>query len=208
MSTFNPKHHDNDERPQDEPMYSKPARAIMWRAIGAENWMKLLALTLLECLIVFAWSGSFATINGMGSDTFLVDVMPLPLALQDLTLSSMINGILGLLAVVTPLILWHFALSTNVLRNPKSYFIGHPLRMIVGVMLMLLYGLIITLEVMSLMTRIDNSLAHSPIPILGEQPDLLPLVIASAALVLGTCLLGLASAALHRSIYSNFSHLQ
>lgn len=205
MSSFNPKHQDDLLDDIDQmPEYLRP-KQIVWRSLGAESWIKLSALTLLELGGTFAWAASFSSINQIASDIFIADFIPVPEFMENMTAGSLINLFLGGMAVIIPIICWHYAISTDAAKHPKKYFSDQPVRIVVAVMLATAYAMTITLEVMSLLGRIDDTVNHGPIPILGEQPEILPLSIASFALVVGTCLLGLASASLHHALNTRFS---
>lgn len=205
MSEFNPEHAEWHE--QVGISSDTAVSRIQWANIGAETWLKLIMIYIAKIACIFAWGASFSSINPMGNGIFLADILPisLPLALQDVSVSTLINLTLGALAVILPSVLWHYTLRSNVLTNFKEYFEGNPLRISVAALLLISYGMTIALEVMSLLSRIDDSLDTGPIPVLGEQPEILPLAIASAALVLGSCLLGLASASLSRSIHNRYT---
>lgn len=156
----------------------------------------------LETLCVFAWAASFSTINPMGDGIFLVDLLPFPLPdfLKDLSVGGLLNGVLGLIAVATPTAIWHFILRDRILSNITEYFRDDILRIAVGGILLCTYLATVALEILSLLKRIDASLNTGPLDLLESQPELLPLALVSAALILGSCLLGLASAALFHSL--------
>lgn len=184
-----------------------PTERIQYKQFSAGTWLKLTAIGLVKLVTMLAWAASFQGINPMASGIFVADYLPFPLpgALQDLSASFLINLTLGALAVILPSVLWHYALKHDVLHNPRDFFADNPLRITIFGLLVLAYSLTISLEVMALMSRVESSLDTGPIPVLGNQPEILPLAVASAALILGSCLLGLASASLSRSIHSRYS---
>jgi hypothetical protein len=203
MSKFDPDAFENDT-PQEQMMPS-----IGWSDLPAQTKTMLLLLTLLKILAVFAWSASFSQINPMASGVFISDMLPFPLpqALEDLSVGSILNVTLGILAVAMPAVIWHFVLCHHILSDIRGYFEGQPQRIVIGAVLVLTYALTITLEVLSLLARVKDSLGStSPIPTLGDQPELIPLLLVSLSLILGSCLLGLASAALSLSIKNRFEN--
>ena len=201
MSKFNPEHFAESRPEQSAPVH------IGWRDLGTATKLKLVAVCIAEILCALGWAASFSTINPMGGNQFLNDLLPFPLpdAMDDMTIASAINLALGLLAVILPAVLWHYTLQNNVLGDIKGYFNSDPLRMTVASLLGTAYAFLIALEILALRTRVHNSLDTGPIPILGDRPEMLPLALASGALVLGSCLLGLASASLFRSIQNRAS---
>ena len=200
MSTFNQERFTTSAPQSEAPLH------IGWRDLETTTKFKLVGIVGAEILAAFAWGASFSTINPMGSGQFLSDLLPsFPDALQDMTVSSLVNLTLGLLAVLIPAVMWHFILKHDVLGDLRGYFEGNVLRITVGALLGSAYTILIALEILALRTRVHNSLDTGPIPILGDRPEILPLALASGALILGSCLLGLASAALLRSIQNRFS---
>ena len=185
----------------------QPDNNIRWTALSAGTWLRLVALHIAKIVLAFAWGVSFQTVNPIMQGIFLADFLPfpLPVELQNLSASILINITLGILAVTLPSVLWEYALKYDVLRNPRDYFMGNPLRIFVCSLLISTYGLTISLEIMALMNRANANINAGPIPVLGVQAEFVPLAIASAALVLGSCLLGLASAKLSLSISNRYS---
>jgi hypothetical protein len=200
---FDPDAFENNDTPQEQMM------PIGWSDLPAQTKTMLVVLTLLKILAVFAWSASFSQINPMASGIFIGDMLPFPLpqALENLSVGSILNITLGILAVAMPAVIWHFILSHRILSNiRRGYFEDNPQRIVIGAVLVATYALTITLEVLSLLARVKDSLGTaSPIPTLGDKPELIPLLLVSLALILGSCLLGLASAALSISIQNRFN---
>lgn len=186
---------------RDAPPIRHPG-VLDWSNIGTGTKAMLAVVILTELLFSLAWATSFSLVNAMGEGVFLADYLPFPLPeiLQDLSVGSVINLVLGLLAVTTPAVIWHFTLRDRILRDPIGYFEGNILRIVVATILIATYASTIALEVLSLLSRIDSSLNTGPLDLLETQPELIPLALVSAALILGSCLLGLASAALSLSI--------
>jgi len=178
-----------------------PPNPTKWSKLSADIWAKFLALYIAKIACALAWAASFQTINPIASGVFIADLVPFPIPpeLQNFSVSILVNFALGVLAIVLPSIIWRYALD-GVLQNPREYFQGNPLRITICALLLIGYGLTISLEILSLVKRVDNTIDTGPIPVLGDQAEMWPLAIASAALILGSCLLGLASAALSRSI--------
>lgn len=203
--TYDPDAFENDT-PDQQMMPS-----VGWSNLPAQTKWAAFTLLALKGLVAVAWGASISQVNPMASGVFLADYLPFPLpdAMDDVSVGSLINLVLGLLAVIMPTVIWHHALEEDILSDIRGYFAGDIRRIVIATLLLATYALTITLEVMSLLARVDNSMqaANSPIPTLGEQPELLPLLLVSLTLVLGSCLLGLASAALSRSIKHRFSQI-
>lgn len=202
MSKFDPDAF--NDTPQEQMMPS-----IGWSDLPAQTKTMLFVITLLKILAVFAWSASFSQINPMASGVFISDMLPFPLpkALENLSVGSILNISLGFLSVITPSIIWHFILRDKILSDIRGYFEGNTERIVIGAVLILTYALTISLEILSLIARVKDSLGTaSPIPTLGDKPELIPLLLVSLALILGSCLLGLASAALSLSIKNRFEN--
>lgn len=183
--------------------------SVGWTSLPAQTKWAAVTVLGLKLLVAVAWAASISQINPMASGVFLADYLPFPLpeAIDNVSVGSLINLLLGLLAVIMPTVIWHHILEDEILSDIRGYFAGDIRRIVIAAILLATYALTIALEVMSLLSRVDNSMqaVNSPIPILGDQPELLPLLLVSLALVLGSCLLGLASAALSRSIKTHFS---
>jgi len=185
---------------------SLPPAEISWRDVPNQARLKYAGLHLAELVLAIAWGLSIGIVNPIASNLFLADIMPftLPQTLENFTVSHLINFGLGLLAVILPMVMWKFALEHNILKNPRAYFAENPLRITVGSLLVVAYLLIVTLEILALSTRISEQIDTGPIPVLGDKADILPLTIASAALILGSNLLGLATASLSKSLRTHY----
>mgnify|MGYP001579676584 CR=1 FL=1 len=195
MSNFNPENYKTGGAKGQK-------KSMSWIDLDFATRAQLFLYTFAEVFCAAAWAASFSTVNPMGSGIWLADVLPveLPNALQDLSVASLVNFILWLMAVIIPAVLWHFVLRDEVWKDVRGFFHGNLLRTVVGGLLVAIYGCLIALEILALRLRVDNSLDIGPIPILGDTPHAVPLFLASAALVIGSALLGLGSASLIHSI--------
>ncbi|GAB1256172.1 hypothetical protein NBRC116494_06740 [Aurantivibrio plasticivorans] len=205
MSTFDPdqmewKHKSGgSEQPQ-------PIRyTIDYRALELDSWAKLGCVWGGKIIIAVMFAASFMPINPIAVDVFIGDFLPVPDVIGDISMGGLINFGLGLLAVTLPTILWKHALDRAFQSDPKAYFTDAPMRIVIASVLGVAYGLIIALEVLALRSRITASLDQGPIATISEQPEVLPMAIASGALILGSCLLGLASAALTNAIHERYA---
>ena len=147
---------------------------------------------------------SFTVINPIATSVYLSDFLPLPQALENISMNAVINGGLGLGTVLIPTVLWSHVLSDEFKCNPKGFFQNQPIRVAVGGVLGLTYLMLLTLEILALRARVHASLDTGAIALITQQPDILPMAIASIAMILGTILLGLASASLSKSIAKRF----
>lgn len=203
MSAFDPEHFKNttSEKPQ-------PSSHIGWSNLATDTRLKLIGVSTAEVGCAFGWAASFSSVNPVANGVFLADFVPitLPQAMQNISAASLINLGLGFMAVIIPAVLWHLTLKNQILKDVRGYFLGDVLRMAVGGLLGAAYAMLIGLEILSLRLRVTNSLdTSSPIPTLGNPPEILPLALASGALILGSCLLGLASASLFQSIHNRYA---
>lgn len=205
MSSFNPDHKqsemwsaESNKKPYEPPLH------IDFRALTAQAWGALLCIWITKILVALMMGASFTEINPIAQSVYLADSIPLPSMFEDITMGAIINGALGLATVLIPTVIWKYVLSEEFQCNPRGYFLNQPIRTCVGMILLLLYLMLIALEIMALRARIHASLDTGPIQFVKEQPEALPMIIASTAMILGTFLLGLASAALSKSLSKRF----
>ncbi len=184
----------------------QPARyTIDYRALELDSWAKLACIWGGKIIIAVMFAASFMPINPIAVDVFIGNFLPVPDVIGDISMGAFINFGLGLLAVAMPTILWKHALDRAFQTAPKAYFTDAPMRIVIASVLGMAYGLIVALEILALKSRIHSSLDQGPIATIAEQPEILPMAIASGALILGSCLLGLASAALTNAIHERYA---
>lgn len=179
--------------------------SIDFRAMEVDTWVKLTSVWGAKIVIAAMFGASFKPINQMANDVFIGDFLPVPDFIGDITMCALINFGLGTFAVILPTILWKHALDRAFQSDPKAYFAAEPMRIVIASVLGVAYALIIALEVLALKSRITASLDQGPITTISQQPDVLPMAIASGALILGSCLLGLASASLSAAIKDRYA---
>ena len=164
-------------------------------------------LALVLCAEVFNWllhTSNYALVNTVGSDLFIVDVLGLPdiAALTNLTLGTLINGVLGLAAVATPVFLFSQLLARHeeIFADPKTFF-TNGLNAIVTTLLVLLYLFVIGTEFATLYMRVVAESAPSPIPnMAGNEANFWPMLIMSIALIITNAAMGLATAQDRKSV--------
>ncbi len=147
-------------------------------------------------------TGNYSLVNPVGSDVFLVDILALPSLdmLQSLTLGSLVNGMLGLAAVMTPVFLFSQLLEHHekIFEDPKTFF-RRGLTRLVTIFLILLYLIVIGTEFMALYMRVISEATTSPIPnIATEQTGFWPMLMMSLALIFVNAAFGLATAHIFR----------
>jgi hypothetical protein len=163
-------------------------------------------LTLILLAESFNWllhTSNYALVNTVGSDLFIVDVLGLPdiPAITNISVGTLINGVLGLAAVATPVFLFGQLLERHeeIFDDPRSFF-SNGLNAIVTTLLLLLYMFVIGSEFSVLYLRVVAESAPSPIPNLaGHEANFWPMMIMSAALIVTNCAMGLATAHILRS---------
>ena len=141
----------------------------------------------------FNWllhTANYSLVNPVGSDVFLIDALGLPewSLFQNVTVSTLINGVLGLAAVGTPVFLFGQLIERHqeLFANPRSFFAS---------------GLhkIVT-EFAALYLRVQAESAPSPIPALaGHATGFWPMLLMCVALILINAALGLATAHIMRA---------
>ena len=205
MSNFNPDHQKETWSAGSANPSADGYLHIDIRAITVQTWINLFCIWAGKIIVALMMGASFTVINPVAADVYLADFLPLPTLLENITMNAVINGGLGLATVLLPTALWKYVLSDECQANPRGYFIDQPIRVGVAIILLIAYLMLVFLEILALRARIHGSLDSGPIASIGEQPEILPMAIASCALILGTCLLGLASASLSKSIANRFS---
>tara|TARA_R110002072_G_scaffold10244_4_gene47895 strand:- start:629 stop:1255 length:627 start_codon:yes stop_codon:yes gene_type:complete len=205
MSHYNPDHQKDMWSAESASPSGEPYLHIDLRAITIQTWISLILVWSGKIAVALMMGASFTIINPVATDVYLADFLPLPAFLENITMNAVINGGLGLATILLPTTLWKYVLSDECQANPRGYFLNQPVRIGVAVILVLAYLMLILLEILALRARIHGSLDTGPIASIGAQPEILPMAIASCALILGTCLLGLASASLSKSISKRFS---
>lgn len=160
-------------------------------------------------LILFAEGGnwllhtsSYALVNTVGSDLFVLDVLGLPYisGLSDISVNILINSILGLAAVATPVYLFGQLLERHqeIFEEGKNFFKG--LNAIVTALLVLLYLFVISTEFAAFYIRISEETNSSPIPdFSGNEAGFWPMLIMSITLIITNAAMGLATAHILKS---------
>tara|TARA_B110000211_G_scaffold78906_1_gene92520 strand:+ start:1631 stop:2251 length:621 start_codon:yes stop_codon:yes gene_type:complete len=205
MKNFDPEHQKDIWSASDVDQSGSKTLHIDLRAITIQTWISLTFVWIGKIAVALMMGASFTVINPIATDVYLADFIPLPELVENITMNALINGGLGLATILLPTTLWKYVLSDEFQASPKGYFVNQPIRLVVASILTLAYLTLILLEILALKARINGSLDSGPIGFIENQPDALPMVIASGALIIGTCLLGLASAALTKSILQRFS---
>lgn len=205
--SFNTEHHDNDAwraAPTNQGGGGVTTVHVDYKALTIQVWLSITALWGAKLFTALMMGASFSVINPILGDVYLGDFIPVPSFAEDITMGAVVNAGLGMATVILPAVLWSHILSDEFQANPRGYFEGQPIRIAIGIILTFTYLTLITLEVLALESRIHSSLDTGPIRMVQEQPEALPLIIASVALILGTILIGLASASLSKSIAKRF----
>lgn len=154
----------------------------------------------------FNWllhTANYSLVNTVGSDVFLIDALGLPewRVLQNLTVSTLINGVLGMAAVATPVFLFGQLIERHreIFNNPRHFFADALSRIVTG-LLVLLYGFVIVTEFAALYLRVQAESAPSPIPALaGHATGFWPMLLMCVALILINAAMGLATAHILRA---------
>ncbi len=88
----------------------------------------LLAILVAESFNWLLHTANYSLVNTVGSDVFLLDILGLPplRGIQDITVGTLINGVLGLAAVATPVFLFSQLLERHeeLFDNPEI-FVSH-----------------------------------------------------------------------------------
>ena len=164
---------------------------------------KLFLISLAEFFNWVLHTSNYALVNTVGSDLFILDVLGLPdiATLSNISIGTLINGVLGLAAVATPVFLFGQLLERHqeIFSDPKEFF-SNGLNAIVTALLVLLYIFVIGTEFATLYMRILEESAPSPIPTLaGNEANFWPMLIMSIALIITNAAMGLATAHVVRS---------
>lgn len=148
-------------------------------------------------------TSNYALVNTVGADLFVLDVLGLPdiPLLSNISVGILINGVLGLAAVATPVFLFGQLLERHqeIFADTKSFF-SNGLHVVITGMFTLLYLFVIATEFAALYMRIAEETAPSPIASLaGNQDSFYPMLIMSIALIITNAAMGLATAHIIRS---------
>lgn len=182
-----------------DPEQKPPLPPIRFKDLETKAKVMLSSLLLFDLLMAGAWAAAFSQINHMFNDLFVANAIPFLEFLGNLTFNSILSFILGLNAVIIPAVAFHFIIRDEIMNDIKGYFENNVQRIFVATLLAVTWSLIISLEIFSLTKRVEAVNVISPIPSLDE-PNLIPMYFISAILILGSALLGLASASLTNSI--------
>ena len=172
----------------------------------ADRLWVILRLTGALAVEGFNWllhTANYSLVNPVGSDVFLIDALGLPewSLFQNVTVSTLINGVLGLAAVGTPVFLFGQLIERHqdIFANPRSFFASGLHKIVTG-LLVLLYGFVIVTEFAALYLRVQAESAPSPIPSLaGHATGFWPMLLMCVALILINAALGLATAHILRA---------
>lgn len=167
------------------------------------GWLKLFAAMLAEACNWALHTANYSLANPVGSDVFLVDVFGLPPygALENLTVSSLINGVLGLVAVGVPVVMWYFLITKREILNDPRAFFNDRLAKFISILLIVLYAFVVLTEFSALWLRILDETDTGPLPsVSGESVGTAPMVIMSICLIVANAGIGLAVASIYRSL--------
>jgi len=156
-----------------------------------------------EVFNIILHASNYALANPLGSDVFIVDILGLPAlpALSNISVGTLINGVLGLAAVLTPVFLFGQLLDRHqeIFEDAKGFF-SNGINAIVTALLVILYLLVIATEFGALYMRITIETAPSIIPSLSNsEASFWPMLIMSIALIITNAAMGLACAHIMRS---------
>jgi|GEM_PF-3582238 len=154
----------------------------------------------------FNWllhTANYSLVNTVGSDSFLIDTLGLPEwgLIRNLTVATLINGVLGLAAVATPVFLFGQLIERHreIFGNPQSFFADALSKIVTG-LLGCLYAFVLVTEFAALYLRVQAESAPSPIPALANHPTgFWPMLLMCAALILINAAMGLATAHIARA---------
>lgn len=149
-------------------------------------------------------TSNYALVNTVGEDLFVIDVLGLPdiAFLSSISVSTLINSLLGLAAVATPVFLFTQLLERHqeIFEDSRTFF-RNGLHIVVTALFALLYAFVIATEFATLYMRILDESAPSPIPELaGNAGNFWPMLIMSIALIITNAAMGLATAHILRSV--------
>lgn len=172
---------------------------------GDKLWLfgKLFLIFMAEAGNWLLHTSNYALVNTVGADLFVLDVLGLPdiPALSNISVGTLINGVLGLAAVATPVFLFGQLLDrhTEIFEDAKGFF-SNGLNAVVTALFALLYLFVISTEFATLYMRIAEETAPSPIPgFSGSEASFWPMLIMSIALIITNAAMGLATAHILRS---------
>ncbi len=169
-----------------------------------KNTLLFTALLLFEIPNWGFHASNYALANPIGGTTFLVDIWGLPTGtvLDNVTVGILINAMLGLMAVVVPIIMGLFFLEHHHdLFEDHTRFFANGFNKFVCGLILTTYGFVIATEFSCLYLRILEETHTGPIPDLGGEPTgFIPLLLMSCALILANLGLGLLVAYAHRNL--------
>jgi len=148
-------------------------------------------------------TSNYALVNTVGADLFVLDVLGLPdiSILSNISVGMLINSMLGLAAVATPVFLFGQLLErhTEIFDDTKSFF-SSGLHAVITGMMIILYFFVIATEASVLFMRVSEETAASPIAGLsGNEASFYPMLIMSITLIVANAAFGLATAHIIRS---------
>lgn len=162
-----------------------------------------LVLGIIEIFNLALHIANYSLANVVGANYFLVDILGLPPyeLINNLSVSDLLNTLLGMGAVITPIVGWHWFLDhQEEIFEDSSQFFQKGLNRIVGLMIAITYGFVVMSEFSVLMLRILETTTPGPIANIGEeQTGLLPMLIMAVTIILINLGLGFAVASVIRS---------
>jgi len=167
-------------------------------------FLRLLGVAAAETFNWFVHVANYSLANPVGSDLFVIDVLgfpPFP-GLEDITVGLLINGILALAAVATPVFLFSQLLERHneLFGDPKGFFRSGLARLVTA-LLVVLYAFVIATEFSALYLRVQAESAPSPIiDSFNPSRSFWPMLIMSVSILLINAGMGLASAHILRSV--------
>ena len=173
---------------------------------SSKNRLSLIGLYLAECLNWLVHASNYHLVNPIGSEEFLVDIWGPPAYgfIQNITIGTLINSVLGLAAVIVPVLMCKLFLENQELINRSGYFITQKASQIVAGFVGLLYLFVVATEFSVLYLKIQQATNIGPIQIAGAEPTgFIPMLIMCIALILANLGLGLFVAHTHRKIASS-----
>ena len=200
MTTANPEWHDDTENVVHPFDASQPPE---WNReppppIPPMLIAKAVGMTLVEGVNVFVHSLLYAQAMPIGRGIFVWETLGItnPLILPDIDVAIVLSGMLAVLAVGLPIVIWSLILRHHdAMFADLGDFFRRPLNLLVGFTLGLLYAVVLISEFSVIQARVVVDTGAAVIPDLSaEQSSVFTVVMMSVALVFANAAFGLASA--------------
>lgn len=167
--------------------------------------LKFLAIIIAELVNFTLHLSTYSLANPIGNDLFLVDVLGLPPweLIENLTVATLINAVLAVVAVSVPVVGWYYLISDTRILEDSANFFSSLLNKVIALFLLGMYGLVVLTELSVLILRImeETKSLNGVIPAFAAEPvALFPMLVISLALVAANVAIGLATARLYQSI--------